>query len=93
MMFIAAGENQGMTDKQIRESLSRACQWAVTRGLRQVATNGIRDCQHGPDTQANRVNDDQRARFLGNYATELEQEHNLRIRLISRNDVFVRNAL
>jgi len=92
LMFVAGKENHGMTDQQLSESLGRAFTWAQQHSLCSIATNGIAAVDHSGITDHNRESDKQRAQWLINYATQVEQEHKISIELISLNDVFIRAA-
>ena len=93
LWFIPEGRNHGMTDDQLRYSLDTALSWARKEGHFSVVTNGISDTNHGTDSEANRLSDDHRVRFMVDYAKQQEAsaDDNLTIELVSLNDAFERN--
>ena len=92
LWFIPERENHGMTDEELKDSLDRAISWSVTKGLKMIVTNGIRDVDHGTDTISNRNSEDQRVQFLNAYSADIEKKHTIKMELVSLNDAFVRNA-
>lgn len=92
LWFVPAGENIGLTDLELATALDAALRWAELNGLRTIMTNGIREPDHGLDTEKNRLSDDARAHYLIDYASKYEANHEITIMLTSLNDVFVRNA-
>jgi len=90
LWFVPECENHGMTDENVLAALDAALDWARNAGINSVVTNGIPNTDHGHDTAANRRSDDQRAQFLVRYAADQEMAGDIRIELISLNDVFVR---
>jgi len=91
LWFIAEQENHGITDAQLISALDKAFSWASQKGIASVATNGIADTDHGPNTADNRRSDERRVALLENYATNAEKRHSVTVELISLNDVFTRN--
>lgn len=93
LWFVPAGKNNGLTDDQLRSALDSAFSWAKKEGLRSVVTNGISDTDHGTDSEANRLSDDRRVRFLVDYAKQKEEsaDDNFTIEFVSLNDAFERN--
>lgn len=92
LWFVPFGENHGLTNSQLTAALTDALTWASGRGVKSVMTNGVANINHGTDTTANQVSDNDRAQFLIDFAATLEQQFEVTINLISANDVFVRNA-
>ncbi len=79
-----------MTEAQLTNALDAALAWASRNQLTSVATNGVANADHGPDTVINRRSDERRAALLNDYATQAEQKYKFFIELISLNDIFVR---
>jgi hypothetical protein len=93
LWFVAEQENHGMTDAQLTDALDSVFSWASQKGIASVATNGIANTDHGRNTADNRRSDDVRAVFLEDCAKRAEQKYGLAVKLISLNDVFIRNRL
>ncbi len=92
LWFIPDQDNHGMTQGQLVETLDTILEWAGNEGLRTIITNGIADVDHGHNTEANRLSDDHRAEFLGQFMAGQEAARGFKVTLISMNDVFVRNS-
>jgi hypothetical protein len=90
MWFVPAGSNHGLTDADLRAKLAFILDWAKTKRIRFVVTNGVRDVDHGKDRLANRSSDDRRTALLTNYMAQRERTDRLKVELVSLNDVFVR---
>lgn len=88
--FVAEHENHGLTDVLLTTALDTALEWASLQRLKSVATNGVANTDHGPNTARNRQSDGDRSAMLVKYAEQAERERHLTIQLISLNDVFVR---
>ena len=88
--FVPAGANHGLTDADVLAKLDFILDWAKTRRIRFVVTNGVRDVDHGMDREANRASDDRRTAMLTNYMAKRERADRLQVELVSLNDVFVR---
>lgn len=91
LWFIAAAENNGMSDEQLKNQLDHALAWAANHNIGSVLTNGIGNTDLGRDSAANQRSHHQRVNWLKNYARDAEQQYGLIIELISLNDVFVKN--
>ncbi|THG72198.1 hypothetical protein E5198_17240 [Pseudomonas sp. A-1] len=91
LWFIQGETNHGMTDERLLSNLEMAFSWASRQHIRFVVTNGIADTDHDKDTAHNRQSDERRARFLVDYARGVEEKHDIRIELVSLNDIFVRS--
>lgn len=90
LWFVPEKQNHGMTEAQLTNALDAALAWASRNQLTSVATNGVANADHGPDTVINRRSDERRAALLNDYATQAEQKYKFFIELISLNDIFVR---
>lgn len=88
--FVPAGSNHGLTDADLLAKLDFILDWAKTKRIRFVVTNGIRDVDHGMDGAANRASDDRRTAMLTSYMARRERADRLKVELVSLNDVFVR---
>ena len=92
LWFVPAGENQGLPQTLFVSALDTALTWASDNEIGSVTTNGIANIDHCRDTTSNRASDDARARLLIDLATTYERNLKVTITLISRNDVFLRQA-
>jgi len=92
LWFVPAGENHGLTQTQLVSALEAALTWASANRVRSVTTNGIAATDHSQNTASNRASDDARAKKLIDLVTTYEKELEVTITLVSRNDVFLRNA-
>lgn len=90
MWFVPAGSNRGLTDADLLAQLDFILDWAKTRRIQFVVTNGVRDVDHGMDRAANRASDDRRTAMLTTYMAQRERADRLKVELVSLNDVFVR---
>ena len=90
LWFVPEEQNHGMTDTQLAHALEVPLAWASQNGINSVATNGVKNTDHGKDTRANRLSVDRRVAWLRDYATQAEQKYGLTVELISLNDAFVR---
>jgi hypothetical protein len=88
--FVPEDENHGITEEHLSEVLVQAMDWAQRNGIRKIITNGVKNIDHGHVTKENRASDYRRTRFLTNFFVEEERKRNLKITLISLNDVFLR---
>ncbi len=88
--FFPAQKNHGMSDEDLINALNSAFIWASRNGIESIATNGIANTDHGSCVDEKRSSDLKRAKFLKNYATQLEQRYQMTVELVSLNDVFVR---
>lgn len=89
IQFIETGVNNGLTTDDLQTLLADALHWAREQYLFVVATNGARDTNYEIDDP--RGIDDERAKWLIEFATILEVRDGLEIYLRSPDDVFVRN--
>jgi hypothetical protein len=92
LWFVPACENHGLTETQFVSALDAALTWASANGVSSVTTNGIANTDHSHDTASNRASDDARAKLLIDLASTYEKDLEVTITLVSRNDVFLRNA-
>ncbi len=92
LWFVPAGDNHGLTDAQFVSAFNAALTWASDHGVTSVITNGVANTDHSHDTTSNRASDDARAKLLIDLATTYEKDLEVTITLVSRNDVFLRNA-
>jgi|GEM_PF-1210686 len=90
--FIAEEDNRGVCDESLRLTMAGILEWASRMRLSRIATNGIRNTDHGGDHLANRDSDDRRTRLIIELVTEHAMARSMKITLASLNDVFVRNA-
>jgi hypothetical protein len=84
-------QSHGMSDEEIRQILDDTSKRSAEQGVRTLWTNGISNEIRGRNNEINHEGDDRRAEFIVRIAKEIENESGLSIRLISLNDVFVRN--
>lgn len=84
-------QSHGMPDEDIRNILLDTAKCCAEQGVRVLWTNGISHGNTICNTSNNREGNDKRAELLVQIALEIEHETGLRLRLISLNDVFVRN--
>jgi hypothetical protein len=90
LWFVPSGPGKGMTDGDLLSALDAIFDWAKERRIRFVATNGIRDVDHGMDKTANRASDDRRTSMLTKYLFRRERADRIQVEVVSLSDVFVR---
>jgi hypothetical protein len=88
--FVAAEQNNGMTDERFRQSVQALFESASDHGLTTILTNGISDVDHGIFTDANRASDNRRVHLINEIMTTYENR-GFRVSLISLNDAYTRN--
>jgi ABC-type uncharacterized transport system ATPase subunit len=81
----------GPTDTALIAKLNEILAWAKENEIQFFATNGVRDVDHGTDSVANRASEDRRTAMLVMYFAERERVDQLKVELVSLNDVFIRH--
>lgn len=90
LWFVPEGPNHGMSDDELIARLEVILDWAKQRRIKFIVTNGIRDTNHGHDSNLNRTSDDRRTSLLTKYLYKRERSDRMQVEVVSRNDVFVR---
>lgn len=91
LWFVPEGPNHGMSDDELIARLDVILDWAKQRRIKFIVTNGIRDTNHGRDSNLNRASDDRRTSLLTRYLYKRERSNRMQVEVVSRNDVFIRH--
>ncbi len=89
--FVPTSDNHGIPTDELEKILNNIFTWVKNNSIYNVITNGVKNINHGHNTQSNRESDDERVRYIIKYMTRVESNEVCKITLTSRNDAFSRN--